>query len=284
MFGRWIFETASPEPDCRIAYGKRSFQFGELRLPKHHSPGDGPIPVVIVIHGGFWLGEFDLAHATHLCADLAEHGLATWCIEFRRLGNIGGGYPGTFLDVASAADHLSEIAPTYHLDLSRIQVLGHSAGGHLGLWLAGRNRLPAASPLLTSTPISVSKVVALAGISDLEMCWQKKLCHNVVEHFMGGAPQAVADRYETGSPRALLPLGVPQVLFHGDRDRLVPVDLSEDYGRAAQRAGDSASLRVLPGADHFDLIDPRSEAWPLVRAELLSLDSSSQVSANPTGV
>lgn len=270
MFDRWIFDTPSPKPDLRASYGKGPLQFGELRLPKPGNATEGPIPLVIVIHGGFWLGEFGLGHVTHLCADLAEHGLATWCIEFRRLGNIGGGYPGTLLDVGAAADHLTAIAGLHRLDLSRVQVLGHSAGGHLGLWLAGRTCLPSDSPLLKGDPIRISKVVGLAAISDLERCWREKLCYNVVEHFLGGSPRSVPDRYRSASPRALLPLGVPQVLFHGEADRLVPVTMSEQYAAAAKQAGDSVDLRVLPGADHFDIIDPRSEAWPQIRAELLS--------------
>ncbi len=281
MFDRWIFDTPSPQPDLRVSYGKGPLRFGELRLPKPGDTAEGPIPLVIVIHGGFWLGEFDLGHVTHLCADLAEHGLATWCIEFRRLGNIGGGYPGTFLDVGAAADHLTEIAGAHRLDLSRLQVLGHSAGGHLGLWLAGRAGLPSDSPLLArklkGDPIRISKVVGLAAISDLERCRQEKLCYNVVEHFLGGSPESVPERYRSASPSALLPLGVPQVLFHGDADRLVPVTMSELYADAARQAGDSVSLRVLPGADHFDLIDPRSGVWPEIRAELLNLPACDSV-------
>ena len=269
MFDRWIFDAPSPKPELRCSYGKGPLRFGQLRLPKSSHTAEGPIPLVIVIHGGFWLGEFDLEHVTHLCADLAEHGLATWCIEFRRLGNIGGGFPGTFLDVGAAADHLKEIAGAHRLDLSRVQVLGHSAGGHLGLWLAGRPGLPRESPVLKGDPIRISKVVGLAAISDLAMSWREKLCYNVVEHFLGGSPESVPERYREASPSALLPLGVSQVLFHGDQDRLVPLTMSERYADAATQAGDPVSLRVLPGADHFDLIDPRSRVWPRIRAELL---------------
>ena len=123
--------------------------------------------------------------------------------------------------------------------------------------------------MLKGDPIRISKVVGLAAISDLARSWREKLCYNVVEHFLGGSPEAVPDRYRAASPSAQLPLGVPQVLFHGDQDRLVPLTMSEHYADAARQAGDSVSLRALPGADHFDLIDPRGSVWPRIRAELL---------------
>src|SRR5215468_7306163 len=128
---RDILTLPPPPYDLRVAYGKGDFQFADLRLP----PGKGPHPVVIVIHGGFWRAAYDLVYAGHMSAALTRRGVATWNIEYRRVGHPGGGFPGTLDDVAAAVDHLAQIAPSHSLDLSRVIAIGHSAGGHLALWL-----------------------------------------------------------------------------------------------------------------------------------------------------
>src|SRR5579872_5792979 len=132
----YVLETAAPRADARLRYGPDPLHFGDLRLPG----GTGPHPVVVMVHGGFWRARFNLEYAGHLCAALAALGIATWNVEYRRLGDTGGGWPGTLLDVAAAADHLRTLAAPYHLDLSRVVAMGHSAGGHLALWLAARRR------------------------------------------------------------------------------------------------------------------------------------------------
>lgn len=262
MSNDWIFSTPPPAADVQIAYGNDSYQFAELRLPSARSDSE-PFPLLIVIHGGYWLAEYGLDHITHLCANLAERGIASWCVEYRRLGNEGGGWPGTFLDIAKAADYLPGIAEKYNLDMERVMVMGHSAGGHLALWLAARHRVNENSVLYHSDPLSISKVISLAGINDLKECWERKLFDNtnVVEHFMAGSPAAVPERYQAGSPPELLPTGVRQVLFHGDHDPFVPLSLSENYYRSAKERGDNVSLFVLPGAGHFEVVDPKTREW-----------------------
>lgn len=263
MFDRWIFTEPPPPADARIAYGRGPHRFGELRLPRER-PAQGPIPTWIVIHGGYWLAEFGLEHVTHACADLATRGIATWCVEFRRLGNLGGGWPGLFRDVAAAADHLRVIAPEYGLDLDRLGALGHSAGGHLALWLASRAQLEPDSPLYRPDPIALHKVVALAALSDLREASARALSGNVVEQLLAGSPAHRPERYAAVSPAERLPLGVEQVLVHGEADRLVPVELSTSYAERARSAGDRVTLELLPDTDHFELVDPKAPQWARV--------------------
>ncbi len=258
---QFLLTTPPPPADLRLPYGADLLQFGELRLPK----GPGPHPVALVIHGGFWRAAYDLTHIGHLAAALTAAGLATWSIEYRRIGHPGGGWPGTFLDVAAAADHLRVLAPAHHLDLGRVTAIGHSAGGHLALWLGARARIPAGALLYTPNPLPLRRVVGLAAVSDLRMGWELALSNGVVAEFLGGSPDAVPARYAVASPAALLPLGVPQVLIHGTEDEIVPLALSTVYHDTAVALHDPVTLIPLPGLDHFAVIDPESVAWPVVR-------------------
>ncbi|HMA36210.1 MAG TPA: alpha/beta hydrolase [Chloroflexia bacterium] len=262
-----ILDLPPPPADARIPYGPGPLQFGDLRLPA----GPGPYPLAIVIHGGYWLNAYSLDHIGHLCAALTRAGVATWSLEYRRLGDPGGGWPGTFQDVAAGADYLRTLAPRYHLDLGRVVAVGHSAGGQLALWLAARPHRPATDPLYTADPLPLRGVVSLAGVVDLQRAWELQLGNGVVEQLLGGTPAAVPARYAATSPRALLPLGVPQRLIHGSADPIVPFALSQAYQVAATAAGDDARLVALPGAGHFEPIDPRSRQWPIVQDTVLAL-------------
>jgi acetyl esterase/lipase len=262
-----ILSQAPPAADARIVYGPDPLHFGDIRLPS----GPGPHPVVVVVHGGFWRARYDLEHIGHVCAALTKRGLATWNIEYRRIGDAGGGWPGTFHDVANAADYVRTLAPEYKLDLSRVVALGHSAGGHLAMWLAARSRIPAADALFTSNPLPLRGVVSLAGVVDLQQAYALRLSQQVVSDLIGGAPAEYPDRYRSASPAALLPLGLPQILIHGTKDGPVPFQISADYVRAAQAAGDSATLIALEGAHHFEVIDPSSAEWSAVEQAALSL-------------
>ncbi|MDP8923973.1 MAG: S9 family peptidase [Chloroflexota bacterium] len=256
-----------PTPaDARIGYGPDPLQFGDLRVPAD----PGLHPVVVVVHGGFWRAQYDLAHVSHLCTDLTARGVATWSLEYRRLGQPFGGWPGTFHDVALGADALRDIAPAYDLDLTRVATVGHSAGGQLALWLAGRHRLPPASPLASPSPLPIRWAVALAGVVDLRLAWELNLGDGVVPHFMGGPPSAVPERYAAGSPIELLPLGVRQTLVHGTDDAAVPIELSDRYVERAAELGDPATLVALEGAGHFEVIDPRADEWEAVAATVLA--------------
>jgi acetyl esterase/lipase len=254
-----------------IAYGVKTPQFGELYLPD----GEGPHPVVVLIHGGFWRARYDLSLMAGLAQSLAKQGIAAWNIEYRRVGDTGGGWPGTLLDVAIATDHLNTLAPIHHLDLQRVVPVGHSAGGQLAIWLAARPRLPHNSPLAyTTTPLSITGAISQAGAVDLRLTWQLALGNGAATEFLGGSPDDLPERYNAASPAELLPLGVPQVLLHGDQDNRVPIVVSRTYTQKARAAGDPVTLIEFPGADHFILINPDSTAWAVCVEQIRRLFSS----------
>ena len=250
----------SPPPDHRFAYGADREQFGELRLPKSH----GPHPAAIVIHGGCWRAEYNLNFIASFAAALARAGIASWNLEYRRVGNPGGGWPGTFQDVVRGATYLRRLAPRFGLDLNRVVAVGHSAGGHLALWLAAQKRATGTSPRSSLKPIPLLGGVSLAGISDLRRARQDCSCAEIVGRLMGGRAESFPERYRTASPVELLPLGIPQRLIHGAKDTSVPLKLSEDYTAAARALGDDVQLVILPHAGHFEPIAPKSAAWPIV--------------------
>lgn len=260
---------ALPLPGLRVAYGEAAPQFGELRLPA----GRGPFPVVVLIHGGCWLQQFDYRHATRVADALLPLGVAVWTIEYRRLGDDGGGWPHTLLDVARATDHLRVLAQTQPLDLGRVIAMGHSAGGQLALWLAARAQLPADSPLYRPDPLPLRGVLGLAPITDLAAyrIGPAGSCHSAVEPLLGGTPEEQPARYAQASPLALLPLGVPQQLVQGARDPIVAADSVAAYARAAQAQGDTVALHTVDAAGHFELVAPGSVAWPVITRALQAL-------------
>jgi acetyl esterase/lipase len=261
-----IFSGEPPAADVRIPYGPHPLQFGDLRLPA----GDGPHAVAVIIHGGFWRARYDLEHIGHLCAALTSEGIATWNIEYRRLGDEGGGWPNTMLDSGAATDHLRAIAPEYNLDLNRVVTLGHSAGGHLASWVASRHRIPEDSDLYTPSPLPLLAAIPLAGVVDLHTAWEMRLSDNVVEDLMLGTPDEVPDRYASASPVELLPVGTKQILIHGTADPTVPSTLSEIYTARARDLGDDPTYIPLKNVGHFELIDPTSKWYSVVRDAVLS--------------
>jgi len=231
-----LTDLPPPAADARPAYGEEPLQFGDLRLP----PGRGPFPLAVVIHGGYWQAIYNLIHTGHMCVALAEAGIATWNVEYRRLGDVGGGWPGAGEDVASAVEFVDELVERYPLDRERVALVGHSAGGQLALWATKRAQLP---------------VVALAPVSDVRDSARRTGSEGAPARFVGGS------RYEELSPIELLPLGVRQILIHGTADESVPYAMSKRY---VQAAGGEAELVTLEGAGHFEPIDPRAREWPRV--------------------
>jgi acetyl esterase/lipase len=249
-----ILTLPAPPADARLSYGSDPNQFGELRVPKT----GGPFPVVVYIHGGYWRAKYDLKHAGHPCAALTARGLATWNLEFRRVGNPGGGWPGTFDDVRSGYRYVSQIAQRYNLDSSNVLVFGHSAGGQLALCLAGHET-------------SVKRVISLAGVVDLQQAWELHLSDNAVVGFMGGEPGSVPDRYREANPVQLKISQATQWLIHGASDDTVPPFLSRNYTEQKKRRGENVHYLEISTAGHFDLIDPRSTAWPKVEGTVLHM-------------
>ena len=255
--------------DHRIKYGADPLQFGDLRLPG----GEGLHPLAIVIHGGCWLAAFaDLQLMSPLADALTRAGVATWNIEFRSVDSHGGGWPNTLLDVASAVDYARDLAAKYPLDLERVVIVGHSAGGHLAQWASARHRLTEKSPLFRKNPLPVRGAVGLAAISDLQRYFQESAgCGKSVPRLIGGLPNEVPERYRDASPAEMLPLGIKQTLIVGSQDTIVRPQHNRRYAEAAQRSGDDIQLVVLDNAAHFDVIAPTSTAWPGIEAAVFSV-------------
>ena len=232
-----LTDQPPPAADARIAYGPEPLQFGDLRVP----PGDGPFPLALVLHGGYWQAIYNLIHLGHLCEALRDAGIASWNLEYRCVGDPGGEWPAAAEDLTLALGHVQRL-PLRHD--GRVVLVGHSAGGQLALWAAKHARLP---------------VLALAPVSDVRDAVVRRGPESAPGRFM--APE----HFEDGSPIELLPLGVPQILVHGTRDESVPYEMSERYVAAA--AGE-AELVTLADSGHFEPIDPLAVEWPVVMSTL----------------
>jgi acetyl esterase/lipase len=257
----------APPPDQTIAYGADPQQFGHLRLPK----GSGPFPVVIYVHGGCYKAEYSIAHAAAAEQAIADAGYAVWSLEYRRVGDEGGGWPGTFQDLGRGADQLRTLATSYPLDLQRVVAAGHSAGGNSALWLAARRKIAKDSPLHVADPLPIGGVLALAPAGDFVEMYEKDGCGGIMAALMGGSPATVPDRYRAASPGELLPIGVPQAIViaaHDERFR----EFGRSYAAKARAAGDE-QLRVVdaPRSGHFDVIAPATPTWAIVMRALADL-------------
>lgn len=249
-----ILTDAPPtDADARVAYEDGPLQFGDVRAPARA----GPHPLVVVVHGGYWQAIYNLTHTGHLCVDLAQHGIATWNIEYRRLGDPGGGWPGTFDDVVAALAYVPELASRFSLDLERVVLMGHSVGGHLALWASARSRF------------AVRAVVSLAGVVDLRETDRRGDDHGLIARLLGGSAAEEPERWSDSSPRALLPLGIRQVLVCGTADPHHAPNAA--YAEAARETGDDVTFISLEGAGHFELVDPQTREWALVRATIEEL-------------
>jgi len=249
-----------PQPDHKIAYGSGPQQYGELWLPRD---APGPHAVVILVHGGCWRADLPGPELVAWQADaLRKEGLAVWSITYRRLGHEGGGYPGTFQDVAAGADHLRKLAETHKLDLKRVVTTGHSAGGHLALWLAARKNLPTTSALRSADPLAIHGVAPVAGVSDLAYgaTFIAPACGADTMHKLADEPKRGKDAWADTSPALLLPLGVPQVMLSGVYDVIVPPAHAKRHQVAAAAKGDRVTLRNFDEAGHFEIIAPWTEA------------------------
>ena len=246
----------------RHRYADHRWGVCELHAPR----GAGPFPVAVVLHGGSWRAGYDRRVMRPICRDLVRRGWAAWNVEYRRVGGgQGGGWPATFEDVAAAIDALA--GADARLDLERVVLLGHSAGGHLALWAAARPGLPGDGPGADPGLRPVA-VVAQAPVANLERARALVQPGGVVNALLGGSPEEQPRRYALANPLRQVPLGVPALLVHGPDDRTVSVGQSRDYAQAARAAGGAVELVEPPGATHRDHVDPRSTAWAAVTARL----------------
>ncbi len=256
----------------RIFYGENENQFAELRIPE----GKGPHPVAILIHGGQWKASLgNIQGLDPIALRLTSRGFATWNVEYRRVGHPGGGWPGTFTDVADAADFLYTLDKSYSLDLNRVITVGHSAGGHLALWLAGRHRLPDSSVIKTNDhPLPIFGTVSLAGASDLALMQELSRIGGKASpeaELLEGTYDQVSERYAEASPIQLLPLGVKQLLVHGHLDSHVPLVVSLNYKLTAERAGDQVKMIELPTYEHFKLINTHIDSWTMIEEGIINM-------------
>jgi acetyl esterase/lipase len=248
-----LTEPPPAEADVRIVYGTEPLQFGDLRMPA----APGPHPLVVVLHGGYWQAIYNLIHAGHLCVDLAEHGIATWNVEYRRLGDVGGGWPATGEDVLRALAHVRILARDYPIDVKRVVVIGHSAGGQLAVW----------SSLQTDVPLR--GIVSIAGVVDMRLLAGIGDDHGMIARLLGGAPSEVPERWRDASPREHLPWPTRTVLACGTAD--VHWAPNQATAEAALAAGGDVELLPLPDAGHFEPVDPTAPAWAVVRAKIEEL-------------
>jgi acetyl esterase/lipase len=249
----------------KYQYGEDPSQWGELFLPEIAAPKG----VVVVIHGGYWRSQYGAELGEPLAKDLAAHGMAAWNLEYRRAGN-GGGWPNTFADVLAGIDKLGELADEHGLGLDRVVALGHSAGGHLAVWAAGRRRFaglgaPDADRQLTRRgdddgAVQLTGVVSQSGVLNLAAAERLNLSNGAVSNFLGGSSEKYPKRHKFADPMSAVPLGVPVYAVHGTEDDTVPVSQSETYAGAAKAAGAPVQLLKVPG-DHFALIDPKAPAY-----------------------
>ena len=275
-----ILTRPAAPPDLTIRYGPDPGNIADIRLPSGGGPGSSSSgsgrPMIVLLHGGFWRVTFDRAHTGPMAVALAAEGYLVCVPEFRRAGPGRPGWPGIFDDVAAAIDRLpglvAAVAPG-SCDPGRVLVAGHSAGGHLALWAAGRHLLPRDVPWHAerdSLP-RIAGVVPLAPVCDLVACYRQGLGGGAAADLLGGGPEQQPQRYALTDPARLIPLGVSVRIVHGIADDRVPCQMSRSYAARACAAGDDTILAELPKSGHFEVIDPRSAAWPAVLAAFRGL-------------
>jgi acetyl esterase/lipase len=254
---------SGPAPTAKIAYGNAPSQYAELFRPA----GNGPFPVVVLVHGGCWTIKFGgIEQMRNLAGALAAQGIAVWNVEYRRVDEAGGGYPGTYQDINAALDMLGTQAARNRLDLTRIVAVGHSAGGQLVQWMAGRSKIPASSPLFHPHPLPVREIISLGGLADLrnERELIKNSCGRDTAELAGEPSSTRPDVFADTNAAELIPNGSHTVLITGELDTVSPPRAAHDYAVRVRKAGDQASVIILPGASHYDEVAASSPSFKLV--------------------
>lgn len=257
----------SPYPVGQVVrYGAHAEQIADVRLPRGADRG----VLVLLVHGGFWRQEYDRHHTDPLADDLAGRGFTVASVEYRRIGG-DGGWPATFDDVAAAVDTVPGRVRVITPQADKVVLMGHSAGGHLVLWAAGRHQLPVESRWAMSNPPALQGILALAPVADLVIAHQLDLDDGAVDELLGGGYGERPDRYAQADPTTPLPPAASTVIVHGDADQHVPIALSLNYLAALRSRGTAVRLEVVEDGEHFALIEPGSSSWPRVLAALDSL-------------
>ncbi|MFE9677455.1 alpha/beta hydrolase [Streptomyces sp. NPDC006259] len=277
------FSHPAVEPDATAAYGDHPDQLIDFYAPRGAT---GPVPLVVVLHGGAWRAPYDRRHITPFAGFLARRGFAVANVEYRRGAEVPGGepegpdggapaagrWPETFDDVAAALDALPVLVrgALPQADVRRTVLTGHSAGGHLALWAAARHLLPTGAPWRVDGPPPLRGVVALAPIADFEVAQKLDVCGGAARQLLGG--QAYFDeRRPYVDPVLLLPTGIATTLVQGRTDLVVPEAVAESYADAAAKAGEVVGLTLLEDVGHFPLIDPVADACAVVAEEIAQL-------------
>ncbi|MFL6707177.1 MAG: alpha/beta hydrolase [Massilia sp.] len=254
---------SGPAPSAIIAYGKAPSQYAELFRPA----GKGPFPVAVLVHGGCWTKEYGgITQLRSLAGALISQGIAVWNVEYRRVDEAGGGYPGTYQDVNAAIESLGTQAKQQQLDVERVVAIGHSAGGQLVQWLAGRGRIAPTSPLFQPHFLPVRQIISLGGLADLrrEEALIKSSCERDMIDLTGLPSASRPDVFSDTNAAELMPNGSHTVLITGELDTVSPPRVAHDYAARATAAGDSAEVIILPRASHYDEVAPASPAFELV--------------------
>jgi acetyl esterase/lipase len=254
---------SGPAPTATLRYGPAPSQYAELFLPA----GTGPFPVAVLVHGGCWTKEYGgITQLRNVAGALAARGIAVWNVEYRRVDEPGGGYPGTYHDMNAALDLLARTAHDHPLDLDRLVAVGHSAGGQLVQWLAARPRIPATSPLYRADAVPVRRVVSLGGLADLrrEAALLKSSCGRDIAELAGTPGADRPDVFADTNAGDLMPNGSRTILVTGELDTISPPRVAHDFAARARAAGDSAEVVILPGASHYDEVAATSASWPRV--------------------
>ena len=258
-----LLDQPRPAADRTIPYGDDPLQLVDVWLPK----GKGPHPVVVMIHGGCWQTEIATRDIMNYIADdLRKDGIAVWNVEYRGVDR-GGGYPGTYMDVGAAADALGAQAKALNLDLTRTIAIGHSAGGHLALWLAARQALAKDVPLRGANPLRIDAAISQAGIADLRAAMARE------GHACGTqAPrQTAGDAFARTSPPEMPVSAAKQIQFHTDKDRIAPPDYATTYAEVMKKRGVDVETQVHGPEGHVELIAPSSRSWAAQKARIKQL-------------
>lgn len=259
----WPDLTGQPLPSAStsVRTGPLDTDVVDVWLPE----GEGPHPTVLMVHGGCWQKAIaDRTLMNYAAAALRDEGMAVWNIEYRGVDEAGGGYPGTYQDVARAVDALGAYGPALGLEVSNVVAIGHSAGGHLALWAAARPKLPETSPLYEADPLAIKGVVNVGGLADLEASapvTQAGCLADIMNKLTGLPIGERANVFADTSPAEMLPLGVRQVSLNGANDKIAPPVLGKAYSEKAGAAGDPAVYVEIPRTGHVELVAPGTAAF-----------------------